>query len=67
MKRELSDDIVAFVDTAAQSGGYVWVLTIVDFSDQQIKRTAVCQENYPTQAAAQDAGDVRLKALEGKA
>ncbi|HTI18524.1 MAG TPA: hypothetical protein VL598_12735 [Trinickia sp.] len=63
MKTDHSGDVQAFVQTAEQAGGYVWVITLVDFADRQVKRSLVSDENYLTRAAAHDAGDARLKAL----
>jgi hypothetical protein len=64
---EHGDDVRAFVQTAEQASGYVWVITLVDFTTRQVKRSLVSDENYVTRAAAQDAGDARLKALAGDA
>ena len=63
MKTEQSGEVRAFVQTAEQAGGYVWVITLVDFAARQVKRSLVSDENYATQAAAQDAGDARLKGM----
>jgi hypothetical protein len=63
MKPDHSGDVRAFVQTAEQAGGYVWVITLVDFDARQVKRSLVSDENYATLAAAHDAGDARLKAL----
>ncbi|MFP3568422.1 hypothetical protein [Paraburkholderia sp. SIMBA_030] len=59
-----SDEVRAFVQTAEQSGAYVWVITLVDFGSQKVKRSLVSDETYAMRAAAQDAGDAYLKALE---
>jgi hypothetical protein len=67
MNTEHGDDVRAFVQTAEQASGYVWVITLVDFTTRQVKRSLVSDENYVTRAAAQDAGDARLKALSGDA
>lgn len=56
-------DVRAFVQTAEQTGGYVWVITLVDFAAKAVKRSLVSDETYATRAAAHDAGDARLKAL----
>ena len=58
-----SDEVRAFVQTAEQSGAYVWVITLVDFGAQKVKRSLVSDETYAMRAAAQDAGDAYLKAL----
>ncbi|MEA3121497.1 MAG: hypothetical protein QOH33_1052 [Paraburkholderia sp.] len=63
MKPDHSGDVRAFVQTAEQVGGYVWVISLVDFDSRQVKRSLVSDENYTTRAAAHDAGDARLKAL----
>jgi hypothetical protein len=67
MKTEHNGDVRASVQTAEQAGGYVWVITLIDFAARQVKRSLVSDENYATRAAAQDAGDARLKALAGDA
>jgi hypothetical protein len=64
MKAEDKGDVRAFVQTAEQAGGYVWVVTLVDFGVREVKRSLVSDETYATRAAAKDAGDARLKALE---
>ncbi|GGD52335.1 MULTISPECIES: hypothetical protein [Caballeronia] len=53
----------AFVQTAEQAGGFVWVLVLVDFQAQEIKRAMVSEENFATADAARDAGNDRLKAM----
>ena len=53
----------AFVQTAEQAGGFVWVLTLVDFAAQEVKRAMVSEENFATADAARDAGNDRLKAM----
>jgi hypothetical protein len=63
MNSEPSGEVRAFVQTAEQADGYVWVITLVDFAAQQVKRSLVSDENYKTRAAAHDAGDARLKAM----
>ena len=57
------EDVRAFVQTAEQSGSYVWVITLVDFGAQKIKRSLVSDETFAMRAAAQDAGDAYLKGL----
>ncbi|MDR5738505.1 MULTISPECIES: hypothetical protein [unclassified Caballeronia] len=53
----------AFVQTAEQAGGFVWVLALVDFEAQEVKRAMVSEENFATADAARDAGNDRLKAM----
>ncbi|QIE24243.1 hypothetical protein SBC1_21370 [Caballeronia sp. SBC1] len=64
MKADDKGDVRAFVQTAEQAGEYVWVITLVDFGAQNVKRSLVSDETYATRAAAKDAGDAHLKALE---
>ena len=64
MKAENRDTVRAFVQTAEQAGEYVWVITLVDFAAQNVKRALVSDETYSTRAAAKDAGETHLKALE---
>ena len=59
-----SEDVRAFVQTAEQAGAYVWIITLVDFGAQKIKRSLVSDDTFAMRAAAQDAGDAYLKALE---
>ncbi len=63
MKANDSGEVRAFVQTAEQAGAYVWVITLVDFAAQKVKRSLVSDETYATRPAAQDAGDAHLKAL----
>jgi len=42
----------------------VWVIALVDFGAREVKRTIVSDETYKNRAAAKDAGEARLKALE---
>lgn len=56
-------DISAFVQTAEREGGYVWVLTLVDFAAREVKRSLVSDETYATSAAARDAGQARLQGM----
>jgi hypothetical protein len=58
-----SEDVRAFVQTAEQAGEYVWVITLVDFGAQKVKRSIVSDDTFAMRAAAQDAGDAHLKAL----
>ncbi|MEX3934367.1 hypothetical protein AB4Y32_21665 [Paraburkholderia phymatum] len=64
MKADEKGDMHAFVQTAEQAGDYVWVIALVDFATREVKRALVSDEKYATRAAAKDAGDARLKALE---
>jgi hypothetical protein len=63
MNGDSSGDVRAFVQIAEQAGAFVWVITLVDFAAQKVKRSLVSDETYTTRAAAQDAGDAHLKAL----
>jgi hypothetical protein len=63
MKGEDNGDVGAFVQTAEHIGGYVWVITLVDFAARAVKRSLVSDEVFTTPAAAKDAGDARLSAL----
>ncbi|MCG7401367.1 MULTISPECIES: hypothetical protein [Caballeronia] len=56
-------DLRAFVQTAEQSGGFVWVITLVDFAAREVKRALVSEENFSTADAARDAGNDRLKGM----
>jgi hypothetical protein len=53
----------AVVQTAEQAGGFVWVITLVDFGAGEVKRSMVSEENFATSDAARDAGNDRLKAM----
>jgi len=64
MKAETKGDVRAVVQTAEQAGGYVWVITLVDFGAREVKRSLVSDETYATRAAAKDSGDAHLKAIE---
>jgi hypothetical protein len=63
MKANDSGDVRAFVQTAEQAGNFVWVITLVDFAAQTVKRSLVSDETYSVRIAAQDAGEAHLKAL----
>ncbi|WP_321798719.1 hypothetical protein [Caballeronia sp. J97] len=56
-------DLRAFVQTAEQAGGFVWVITLVDFAAREVKRALVSEENFSTADAARDAGNDRLKGM----
>ncbi|TAM02946.1 MAG: hypothetical protein EPN70_15610 [Paraburkholderia sp.] len=63
MNAQGKGDVRAFVQTAEQTGGWVWVITLVDFDAREVRRSLVSEESYTTQRAAKDAGDARLQAL----
>jgi len=56
-------DVSAFVHTAEHTGGWVWVISLVDFAARDVRRVFVSDETYTNQRAAKDAGDARLEAL----
>ncbi|MGO4277327.1 hypothetical protein SAMN05216321_101353 [Cupriavidus sp. OV038] len=55
--------VKAFVQTAPQAGRYVWIIALVDFSAQQVRRTIVSDDTFTTADAARVAGDAQLKAM----
>jgi hypothetical protein len=63
MNAEHQSEMQAFVLTAEQSGGFVWVIALVDFTARDVRRALVSDESYATAAAAKDAGVARLAAL----
>jgi len=63
MNTKEKGNVHAFVQTAEQIGGWVWVITLVDFDAREVRRSLVAEEPYATQRAAKDAGDARLEAL----
>jgi hypothetical protein len=63
MSKESNGDVSAFVQTAEHQGGYVWVLTLVDFGAREVKRSLVSEETFATSAAARDAGHARLQGM----
>ncbi|MGO4305351.1 MULTISPECIES: hypothetical protein [unclassified Cupriavidus] len=63
MATESRPQLKAFVQTAPQAGRYVWVISLVDFSAQQIRRTMVSDDTFTTSDAARVAGDAELKAM----
>jgi hypothetical protein len=63
MNADNKSDVTAFVQTAEQTGSYVWVITLVDFKHREVKRTLVSDGTFETRAAAKDAGEAHLKAL----
>ena len=42
-----SEHVRAFVQTAEQAGEYVWVITLVDFGAQKVKRAMVSDAHSP--------------------
>jgi hypothetical protein len=56
-------DVRAFVQTAERTGGWVWIISLVDFTAREVRRSLVSDETWTTQRAAKDAGDARLAAL----
>nr|WP_315597474.1 hypothetical protein [uncultured Cupriavidus sp.] len=63
MATESRPQLKAFVQTAPQAGRYVWVISLVDFSAQQIRRTMVSDDTFTTSDAARVAGDAELKGM----
>ena len=63
MTTESRPQLEAFVQTAPQAGRYVWVISLVDFGGQQIRRTIVSDDTFTTSDAARVAGDAELKAM----
>jgi hypothetical protein len=53
----------AFVQTAERAGGFVWVITLVDFDAKNVRRSLVSDESFSTAAAAKDAGEARLAGM----
>ncbi|WP_206956875.1 hypothetical protein [Trinickia acidisoli] len=67
MKETANGDRSAFVQTAEHQGGYVWVLSFVDFAAHEVKRSLVSEEVYATSAAARDAGNACLQGMKADA
>jgi len=63
MATESRPQLKAFVQTAPQAGRYVWIISLVDFSAQQIRRSIVSDETFTTSDAARVAGEAELKAM----
>jgi hypothetical protein len=63
MNTEDKGDVCAFVQTAEQIGGWVWVISLVDFDAREVRRSLVAEEPFSTERAAKDAGYARLEAL----
>ncbi|KAI3606279.1 hypothetical protein D8I24_2122 [Cupriavidus necator H850] len=63
MASESRNNLKAFVQTAPQAGRYVWVIALVDFGVQQIRRAIVSDDTFTTSDAARVAGEAQLKAM----
>lgn len=63
MASESRPNLKAFVQTAPQSGRYVWIIALVDFGTQQIRRAIVSDDTFTTADAARVAGEAQLKAM----
>jgi hypothetical protein len=63
MASESRTHLKAFVQTAPQAGRYVWIIALVDFGEQQIRRTIVSDDTFTTSDAARVAGEARLKGM----
>ncbi|MFS8975650.1 hypothetical protein [Cupriavidus necator] len=63
MASESRPNLKAFVQTAPQSGRYVWIIALVDFGAQQIRRAIVSDDTFTTADAARVAGEAQLKAM----
>ncbi|MGU7772724.1 MULTISPECIES: hypothetical protein [unclassified Burkholderia] len=63
MNAETTGNVRAFVQTAEQAGAFVWVISVVDFDAQMLKRAFVSEETFGTAAAARDAGEARLTGM----
>jgi hypothetical protein len=64
MKSEGSNgNLLAFVQTAERAGGFVWVITLVDFDAKSVRRSWVSDDSFSTAAAARDAGEARLAGM----
>jgi hypothetical protein len=63
MNTEDKGDVCAFVQTAEQIGGWVWVISLVDFEAREVRRSLVAEEPFSTERVAKDAGYARLEAL----
>ena len=63
MKTDNKGDVLAFVHTAEHTGGWLWVISLVDFAARDVRRVFVSDETYVNQRAAKDAGDARLEAM----
>lgn len=63
MATESKPNLKAIVQTAPQAGRYVWIISLVDFSAQQIRRAIVSDDTFTTADAARVAGDAELRAM----
>lgn len=63
MSTESKHHLKAFVQTAPQGGRFVWVIALVDFSAEQLRRTIVSDDTFSTADAARVAGEGELKAM----
>ncbi|AQV94892.1 hypothetical protein BJN34_13480 [Cupriavidus necator] len=63
MASESRNNLKAFVQTAPQAGRYVWVIALVDFGAQQVRRAIVSDDTFTTADAARDVGEAQLKAM----
>lgn len=63
MTSESTPQLKAIVQTAPQAGRYVWIISLVDFGAQQIRRTIVSDDTFTTADAARVAGDAELRAM----
>ncbi|RQS63634.1 hypothetical protein DID96_29270 [Burkholderia sp. Bp8963] len=63
MNAETSGNLRAFVQTAEHAGAFVWVISLVDFDAQNVRRAFVSDETFGTAAAARDAGEARLAGM----
>jgi hypothetical protein len=63
MNNSDTSDVQAFVQTSAQSGRFVWTISLVDFGARKLKRTMVSDDTFTTADAARVAGEAQLKAM----
>jgi len=63
MPNESKHHLKAFVQTAPQAGRHVWIIALVDFDAQQVRRAIVSDDTFTTADAARVAGDAELKAM----
>lgn len=63
MTTESKLHLKAILQTAPQAGRYVWVLSLVDFGEEQIRRTIVSDDTFTTSDAARVAGETALKGM----
>ncbi len=60
---ESKPNLKAFVQTAPQAGRYVWIIALVDFGAQQVRRAIVSDDTFTTADAARVAGEAQLKGM----